>query len=245
MRRIIKRDGLVVDLQFSHFADKKVSIKGDVYPFAQRFHSARLSVERGSTFGSDENEVRCECGFGGNTYDAESFDLMLKAGQLASDLGKYYTSRMKEMMVPSVAMGALECAFREKDFVTLYESVALLPLSNLPIYKIEQSMTRNFTPTAMTALDMIFAFPNFDDLLVRLEEAAGGDESAWESPEVSTLLVLFTGSGSWDTLKDRLGDNSDFSERARVMREAIFETSMDYFEHGMFTTLKKRYSIKK
>lgn len=245
MLRTIKRDGLVAKLSLIQYGDNNCVVDGEVYPFAKRFHSARVRVERGSRLGSEGDEVKYSAGFGGNTYEGLQFDLMLKAGQMAADLGKYYAARMEGLLDPSTALSAIENAYQDQDFEGLFETVFMLPLRNDDRFKIKESMIRNLVPCSMTAVDLLMAFPESKHLMQTLKAAGQGDENAWDSPEVNILKMVFSAAQCWDNLSNELGEDPTFDHRANVMLEAIERAGVEVLECGLLTTLRKLYGPQK
>lgn len=241
MHRVLKKDGLVARFNFTSGCSRSVSVSGDVYPFAHHFHSVRFRAERGSAFGGDENEVTHEIGFGGNTFECERADLVLKAGHLANDLAKYYAARMKEFLDPHSSYQALRNAFMDKDFEDAFEVVVFQPLSNDKRFVVKSSMAREHAPKAMTVLDMLHTFPAFEDVKAKLKEASEGSESAWDSPEMDILRVVFNGSESWTGLVGKLPENHGMEDRSVLMLKVLEENAKAFDKKGLFTTLKERY----
>lgn len=245
MHRLIKRDGLVASVGFNQYSNQSVQISGEVYPFAQRFHSVRFKAQRGGDFIEDPQAVSFECGFGGNTFKGEQFDLLLKAGQLASDLAKYYASRLEEFCDPATAFSALNAAFKEGDFAAALEVLVMVPKTKNKANLVDSPESRKFAQKKMCVMDLAYQLPKFLCILEKLDEAADGSEEAWDSVEVDILRVFFNASDSWRTLNDRIPEEADFTYRAKVMRQVMSEGVSDFRNKGLFTALQESYGDNK
>lgn len=164
---IEKRIGSVA-VSVSVTNDKRsVRVRGEVYPFAHRFHSVRFRVHS-----RNAGEVEGELGFSGSSQDLEASARMIEAAQIAHSQASYYKDLMKALSsnhYAEVMSGLVDGS----DPASLIDALALTPgeISDENIERVLGYLRTNasnlgikggLTAEAVTAMD--------DDALYALQD---------------------------------------------------------------------------
>lgn len=107
-----------------------ISIRGDLYPFAHRFHAAHFAVRCNLT--RKQGVEATVTGFGGNSFELDEAGRMMEAVKIAHEQATYYKDLVQTLQSDRYYLTVMKSLIARKDTDGLLEALLLTPASVKP-----------------------------------------------------------------------------------------------------------------